>query len=79
MVAVLKMMEYGNVVSSACKLAPSSLNWTPAIPMLSVAVAERSTLRPTVAPFAGAVITTELGGVLSTLIPAISPAVSTRP
>src|SRR5207244_2936905 len=32
-------IEYGAVVSSAPRLAPSSLNWTPATPTLSLAFA----------------------------------------
>ena len=52
-------------MSSAPRAAPSSRNWTPTTPTLSLAVAETVTAEPeTVAPFAGAVIDT-VGGVVS--------------
>ena len=38
------------------RLLPSSLNWTPATPTLSEAVAVTSVVLETVAPFVGAVI-----------------------
>src|SRR4051812_5831313 len=38
-VVVFHAIEYGAVVSSAPRLAPSSLNWTPTTPTLSLAVA----------------------------------------
>lgn len=41
--------EYGEVVSSIPMLEPSSLNWTPVTPMLSLAVAERVTV-PEIVP-----------------------------
>src|SRR5881296_1492230 len=56
--------EYGTVVSSAPRLAPSSLNCTPTTPTLSVALAETVTVPATVAPAAGAVIDT-VGSVVS--------------
>src|SRR6266851_3253181 len=47
------------------RFAPSSLNWTPVTPTLSVAFAVTVTPVPlTVAPFAGAVIDTD-GGIVS--------------
>ena len=52
------------MVTSAPRLAPSSLNCTPTTPTLSVAVAETVTVPATVAPAAGAVIETA-GGVAS--------------
>jgi hypothetical protein len=55
-VVVFQVIPYGMVVSSAPRLAPSSLNWTPATPTLSPAVADTATAVPeTVAPLAGAV------------------------
>src|SRR5207245_906799 len=56
--------EWGEVVPSAARLAPSSLNWTPATPTLSLALAVTVTVLDTVAPAAGAVIETD-GGVRS--------------
>ena len=41
--------EYGEMVSSLPMLEPSSLNWTPVTPMLSLAVAERVTV-PEIVP-----------------------------
>ena len=61
---VSQVMEYGAVVSSAPRLAPSSRNWTPATPTLSVALAETVTFPETTDPAAGAV-TAALGGVVS--------------
>jgi hypothetical protein len=62
---VFQTMEYGEVVSSAERLTPSSLNWTPTTPTLSAAVAETVVVVPkTVAPLAGAVMDT-VGGVVS--------------
>src|SRR5439155_9581624 len=58
---VFQDIEYGATVTSAPKLAPSSLNWTPTTPTLSVALAETVTEPATVAPAAGAVIDT-VGG-----------------
>src|SRR5207253_1723480 len=61
---VFQDIEYGAVDTSAPKLAPSSLNCTPATPTLSAALAETVTAPATVAPAAGAVIDT-VGGVVS--------------
>jgi hypothetical protein len=44
---------YGAVVSSLPRKLPSSWNWTPATPTLSVAVAETVIVPVTVAPLAG--------------------------
>src|SRR3990167_8328475 len=57
LVAVVEFqeMEYGEVVSSAPTLAPSTLNCTPTTPTLSDALAEMVTVPETVAPSAGAV------------------------
>jgi hypothetical protein len=61
--------EYGAVVSSAPMFVPSTLNWTPAIPIGWLAVAETVTLAPeTVAPFAGAVSDTVGFAPLTTVI-----------
>ena len=51
-------------MSSACRLAASKMNWTPATPMLSAAVAATATCPDTVAPFVGDV-TLIVGGVVS--------------
>src|SRR6059036_2072118 len=66
LVAVVVFQErvYGAVVISAPRLAPSSLNWTPTTPTLSVALAETVTVPVTVAPLDGAVRET-VGGVVS--------------
>src|SRR5213594_3775833 len=63
-VVVFHERAYGAVVISAPRLAPSSLNWTPTTPTLSVALAETEIVPETVAPLAGAVIDT-VGGVVS--------------
>src|SRR5947208_1016940 len=66
-VVVFHITLYGTPVSSAPRLAPSSLNCTPATPTLSVALAETVTDEPdTVALFAGALKETA-GGVESVL------------
>ena len=53
---VSQVSEYGDVVSSDPRFAPSSLNWTPETPMLSVADADRVTDEPlTVELFEGVV------------------------
>src|SRR5207245_2084060 len=57
-------IEYGAAVSSAPMLAPSTLNWTPATPTLSAALAVTVTVPETVAPLAGEVMLT-VGGVVS--------------
>src|SRR3989475_595016 len=64
--AVFQLVAYGAVVTSAPRLAPSSMNCTPTTPTLSVALAEIVTVPATVAPLAGAVIET-VGGVLLTV------------
>src|SRR5438876_4633650 len=61
---VFQETEYGAVVTSTPRFAPSSLNCTPTTPTLSVAFAETVTAPDTVAPVAGAVIDTA-GGVVS--------------
>src|SRR2546422_9537944 len=62
---VFQETECGAAVSSAPRLAPSSLNCTPTTPTLSEAVADTVTALPeTVAPLTGAVIET-VGGVVS--------------
>src|SRR2546422_813640 len=57
-VVVSHANEYGLVVSSAPRLAPSNVNCTPATPRLSDAFADTVTLVETVAPLAGAGIAT---------------------
>src|SRR4051812_22494678 len=57
--------EYGAALTSEPRLLPSTLNWTPATPTLSDALAETVTPEPaTVAPSAGAVRET-VGGIWS--------------
>ena len=64
-VVVFHVTLYGAPVSSAPRLAPSSLNCTPTTPTLSLASAETATDEPvTVALFAGAVSET-VGEVVS--------------
>jgi hypothetical protein len=62
---------YGAAVSSAPRLAPSSLNWTPATETLSPAVAFTETVFATVAPPAGAVTET-VGAVVSAVAVAVA-------
>src|SRR5215471_8029512 len=54
-VMVFQAIENGGVVTSAPRLAPFSLNCTPATPALSLALAVMVTVPLTVAPAAGAV------------------------
>src|SRR2546426_4939427 len=61
---VFQEREYGAVVTSAPRFAPSSLNCTPTTPTLSVAVAETVIVPEMVAPADGAVSAT-VGGVVS--------------
>src|SRR3989442_613895 len=61
---VSQEMAYGAAVTSAARLAPSSVNCTPATPTLSEAVAETEIVPETVEPADGAVIETA-GGVAS--------------
>src|SRR5439155_27238 len=63
-VVVFHATEYGALVSSAPRAAPSRKNWTPATPTLSEAVAVTATGPETVAPLAGAVMLM-VGGVVS--------------
>src|SRR5262249_19210657 len=63
-VVVVQLTEYGDDVSSAPRLAPSSLNCTPATATLSEALAETVIVPDTVAPLAGAVRET-VGAVVS--------------
>ena len=51
-------------MSSAPRLAPSRVNWTPATPTLSEALALTGVVPETLAPAAGA-LTATLGGLLS--------------
>src|SRR5260221_8091510 len=63
--AVFHDTAYGPVMSSAPRLAPSSLNCTPTRPTLSEAVALTLTVPARIAPATGALMLT-LGGELST-------------
>src|SRR6185312_10361343 len=58
--------EYGDDASSAPTFAPSTLNWTPATPTLSLALALSVAVPVRVAPPDGAVIVA-VGGALSTV------------
>jgi len=62
-VVVSHDIEYGEVVTSAARFAPSNWNCTPAMPALLDAVAVTLTLAETVAPDVGAVTKTVVGGV----------------
>src|SRR5438445_306131 len=65
LVVVFQAVLKGAARTSAPRLAPSSLNWTPTTPMLSEALAETLTAEPeTVALLAGALMET-VGGVVS--------------
>src|SRR5258708_438407 len=63
-VTVFQEIEYGAVVSSAPRFAPSMLNCTPATPTLSAALAVTVTVADTVWPLLGEVMLTA-GGVVS--------------
>src|SRR5439155_80447 len=63
--SVFHEIEYGLATSSAPSAMPSSMNWTPATPMLSLADAETVTVPVTVALAAGLVMDTD-GAVTST-------------
>ena len=63
--------EYGDVVSSAPRFTPSSLNCTPTTPTLSLAVAVTFVVPVMLAPAAGAVIDTE-GAVVSPVTVALA-------
>ena len=68
---VFQVVEYGEVVSSVPRFVPSSLNWTPATPMLSDAVADTVMVPETVVPAVGADSETE-GGVVSGVVVAVT-------
>ena len=63
-VVVSHVMAYGGVVTWTPRRTPSSVNWTPATPTLSVALADTVTRPLMVAPASGAVIAI-VGGVVS--------------
>jgi hypothetical protein len=63
-VVVSQVTAYGGVVTWTPRLTPSSLNWTPATPTLSVALADTVTVPLSVAPARGTVIAI-VGGVVS--------------
>jgi hypothetical protein len=60
-VVVFQDTEYGALVSSLPRAAPSRRNWTPTTPTLSAASAVTDTVAETVEPPAGAVTDT-VGG-----------------
>src|SRR6266571_495720 len=70
-VAVFQEMAYGAVVSSDPSVAPSSRNWTPATPTLSVALAATGIVPVRLDPARGEV-TDAIGGVVSDEEPMIS-------
>src|SRR2546428_48641 len=65
-------IEYGDPVSSAPRFTPSSWNWTPTTPTLSLAVAVTVVEPVTVAPATGAVTET-VGGTPSSVVKEKSP------
>jgi hypothetical protein len=69
---VVQDVEYGDAVSSVPRLTPSSLNWTPATPMLSEAVAETVIVPDAVVPVAGEVIAI-VGEVVSAVLVVVPP------
>src|SRR5687768_15841536 len=73
-VVVFQLVSYGAAVSSAPSGAPSTKNWTPAIPTSSVALAVTVIVAETVEPDAGDVTFTA-GGVVS---PASAPEVTSN-
>ena len=77
-VVVSHDVAYGEAVSSAPRFEPSSLNWTPATPTLSLAVAVTETTPERVAPAAGEAIVTE-GCVPSRVVNVKSPDVPRLP
>ena len=74
-VALSQEVEYGAVVSSVPRFAPSRRNCTPATPTLSEALAVTVVVAETVAPAAGAVTDT-VGGVVSPVPPSALKATS---
>src|SRR5207248_6191753 len=64
-VALFQLTDHGALVTSAPRLAPSSLSCTPATSTLSVAMAATLSTPDTVAP-AGGEVTATAGGVAST-------------
>ena len=62
---VFHVTEYGAVVSSVAKLAPSSLNWTPTTPTSSDADADTVTEVPDKMAAAAGTVIEIAGGVLS--------------
>src|SRR5206468_12920351 len=77
-VVVSHAIAYGADVSSAPRTAPSSLNWTPTTPPVSLAFALTEIVPDTVAFAAGAVIDTD-GGVASRVVNVKSPEVARLP
>src|SRR3954469_3611759 len=63
-VVVFHETEYGALTTSLPRLAPSSLNCTPAMPLPSAAHAETTVVPDTIAPAAGD-FTDTVGGVVS--------------
>ena len=57
-VVLFQEIEYGLVVSSVPRFAPSNLNCTPTTPTLSLALADTVMVPDTVAPLVGAVMET---------------------
>src|SRR6476469_4543060 len=77
-VMVFQDIEYGEAVSSAPSAAPSSRNWTPTTPPLSLAVAGAVTMPDTVAPGPGTVMDT-VGAVASSVVHVRSPETARLP
>src|SRR2546426_8651858 len=66
-------------MSSAPRLTPSSLNWTPTTPTLSVAFADTVIVPETVAPADGAVMETIGGGRSFANVTLTAPALAVLP
>ena len=62
---MLRVVEYGLVVSSVPRLTPSILNWIPTTPMLSDALAETVTEVPEIVELFEGEIREMVGGVVS--------------
>ena len=77
-VVVSHVIVYGVAVSSAPRFAPSSMNWTPATPTLSEAVALTVMVAETVAPAAG-LVTDTAGAVPSRVVNVASADIARLP
>src|SRR5439155_26647754 len=62
---VFQETEYGATVSSAPRLTPSSLNWTPATPTIAEAEVETAPAVPETVPTLAGAVSETVGGVVS--------------